>query len=129
MQEKKNIYIRQIKGKGDNYKEKFIPRKENFLKFLFPEKDAFSSIEKDDIKMKFPQPTVIGKTYRAISSKSFSVNFSLVKDKMQNLNKNSVIRHFIFTIGFFVFLTCSLSFVSVPMLNFSKTMFFKNNCY
>lgn len=79
----KVLFVGQVEEKEENnYKVKFMRRKECSWKFYFPEKDDISCIERSDIKMKLPQPNIIGGTSRAISSMAFPVNFSSVKEKI-----------------------------------------------
>lgn len=82
---KKNkvLFVGQVEDKEeDNYKVRFMRRKEDSWKLFFPEKDDISSVDRSDIIMKLPQPSISGGTSRAISSMAFAVNLSSVKEKI-----------------------------------------------
>lgn len=80
---KKVLFVGKIEEiEEDGYKVQFMRKKEDSWKFYFPEKEDISSIERNDIKMKLPQPNLSGGTARAVFAMTFSINFDLIKDKI-----------------------------------------------
>lgn len=73
--------IEALEEEGMSYKVKFMRKKDDSWKFYFPEKDDISSIEKSDIKLKLPQPSISGGTARAVSAMTFPINFTSIKEK------------------------------------------------
>lgn len=66
---------------GRTYKVKFMRKKDSW-KFYFPEKEDISSVEREDIKMKLPQPNLSGGTARAVSAMVFFVDFSSIQQRI-----------------------------------------------
>lgn len=66
-------YVGRIeKMESDEANVKFMRKQKNET-FVFPETDDTSMVNTDDILLKLPPPTILGCTYRAASSVSFSV--------------------------------------------------------
>lgn len=75
--------IEEVEDKGESYKVKFMRKNNDSWKFYFPAQEDSSSVERKDIKMKLPQPNLSGGTARAVSAMTFSINLSLVHQKIK----------------------------------------------
>lgn len=74
--------IEEVEEDGESYKLKFMRKKDDTWKFHLPPKEGASSVERNDIKMKLPQPNLSGGTARAGSAMTFSMDFSLANHKI-----------------------------------------------
>lgn len=66
---------------GLTYRVRFMRRFRQIRRFIYPETEDCSEIERSDIVMKFPQPVSSGGTARTMAMKYFDVDFSRFKEK------------------------------------------------